>query len=173
MLHDRQGHAVEVGFLERGAADELLVDLAGDADQRDAVHVRVGDRGDEVRRAGTGGRHAHAGLAGRARVTVRHEGAALFVTGQDGADLLGAGEALVQLHGGAARVGEDRVDAQVLEAAYHDVTTAHLDAGLGRDGRGGGGGGLLGGVLFGHGRRGQVEPAGNGLEKVAGLRGQV
>jgi len=168
VLHDRQGHAEEVGFLEGGATDELLVDLAGDADQRDAVHVRVGDRGDEIRRAGTGGGHAHAGLAGRARVTVRHEGAALFVTGQDGADLLGAGEALVELHGRAARVGEDRVDAEVLEASHHDVATAHLDAGLGRDGRRGGGGGVLGGVLFRHGLRGQAGPAGNGLEKVAG-----
>ena len=81
---------------------------------------------------------------------------------QDGADLLGAGEALVELHGRAARIGEDRVDTEVLEAADHDVATAHLDAGLGRDGRRGGGGGVLGGVLFGHGLWGGSRPQGMG-----------
>ena len=168
VLHDRQGHAVEVGFLEGSATDELLVDLASDADQRDAVHVRIGDRSDEIRGARAGGRHADTGLAGRTGVTVGHEGAALLVARQDGADFLGADEAMVELHRGAAWVSKDRVDAEVLEAADHDITAAHFDAGLGRDGRGGGGGGLLSGVLFGHGLRGQVEPAGNGLEKEAG-----
>ena len=57
---------------------------------------------------------------------------------------------MVELHRGATWVGENRVDAEIFEAADHDITAAHLDAGLGGDGGRSLGGGLLGGVLFRH-----------------------
>ena len=63
-------------------------------------------------------------------------------------------ESMVELHGSAAWVSEDRVDAEVLEATYHDIAAVHLDAGLGGDGGRSFGGGLLGGVLFRHGQGG-------------------
>lgn len=80
---------------------------------------------------------------------------------------------MVELHRGTTWVGENRVDAEVLEATDHDITAAHLDAARGGDGWAGLRGGWLGGVLFRHGLRGQGVPAGNGLEKDCTQRGQV
>ena len=91
VLHDRQRHAEEIGFLEGAFADHRLRHLAGDGDQRDGIHVGIGDAGDEIGGAGTAGGHANAGFAGGAGVTFRREGTALLVAGKDGADL-GAGE---------------------------------------------------------------------------------
>ena len=45
MLNDRQGHAIEVRLLEGSLADELLIDLTGDTNQRDRVHMRIGNGG--------------------------------------------------------------------------------------------------------------------------------
>jgi hypothetical protein len=84
------------------------------------VHVRVGDGADEVGGAGAAGGHAHADLAGGAGVTFGGEGAALFVAGQDDADLVRAGEGLVQLLGGAAGVGENDID--VPSRSRHSTT---------------------------------------------------
>ena len=67
----------------------LRADLAGDGDDRDRVHLGVGEAGDEVGRAGAAGGDADAGLAGGAGVAVGHEPAALLVPRQDGAELLG------------------------------------------------------------------------------------
>ncbi len=79
-------------------------------DQRDAVHLGVGDGGHQVQRAGAAGGHADAGLAGGAGVTLGREGAALLVARQDGAELVfEARERLVQRHARAAGVGEDDV----------------------------------------------------------------
>ena len=58
-------------------------DLPGDGDDRHRVHVGVGERGDEVRRAGAGGRHADADLAGRGGVALGGVAGALLVADQD------------------------------------------------------------------------------------------
>ncbi len=58
-------------------------DLAGDRDHRHRVHVGVGDRGDQVGRAGPGGRHADADLAGGLRVPLGRVPCALLVADQD------------------------------------------------------------------------------------------
>ena len=44
--------AEDVGLLEAVGADQLGADLAGDEHRRHRVHHRVGDRRDQVRRAG-------------------------------------------------------------------------------------------------------------------------
>ena len=96
------------GFLEGVGADDLRGNLAGDGDDGEAVELGVGQAGDEVQRAWAGGGHGDAGLAGGAGVAFGGEDAALFVAGQDGADLVRTvGEGLVHGHGGTARVGED------------------------------------------------------------------
>ena len=103
----------------------LVRHLAGDGDQRDAVELGVGDGGDEVRRAGSAGGHAHADFAGAAGDALGGERAALLVARQDRAQLVReAGERLVQRHAGAARVGEDRVDAVVHQRLDEDVGPA-------------------------------------------------
>ena len=58
VLHDRQGHPVEVGFLEGRLADELGIDLTGDGDQWDGIHVGIGDGRHEIGGAGAAGGHA-------------------------------------------------------------------------------------------------------------------
>ena len=54
-----------------------------------AVHLGVGDAGDEVRRAGAAGGHADADLAGGAGVALGREAAALLVPRQDRAEPVG------------------------------------------------------------------------------------
>ena len=51
VLDDRVRHPDHVALLERHRADEVARHLRGDEHRRDRVHVGVGDRGDEVRRA--------------------------------------------------------------------------------------------------------------------------
>ena len=125
MLDDWQGHAEEVGLLEGALADELLVDLSGDGDKRDAVHVGVGDAGDQVGGSGARGRHAYPGLSGGAGIAVGHESTALLLTGEDGTNRLRAGERLVQFHGCAARVGEHHVHALALKSLDEYVGSVH------------------------------------------------
>ncbi len=136
MLHDGQRHADDVGFLKRAAANHVLVDLAGDGDERAGIQVGIGDGGDEVGRAGAAGAHAHAGLAGRAGITFRRKTAALLVARQDGADF-GFGERLVDFHARAAGIGENDLDAFAFEGLDEDVAAGHGRADLGA--RGGGG----------------------------------
>ena len=75
-----------VGFLERVAADELGVDLAGDGDDRDGIHHGVHQAGDQVGGAGAGGGAADADLAGGAGVPFGGEDGVLLVPHQDVAD---------------------------------------------------------------------------------------
>ncbi len=147
VFDDRQGHAEEVGLLERGLADELGENLAGDTDQRDGVHVGIGDAGNEVGGSGAGGGHAHADFAVGAGPGLGGEHTALLVAGKDDADFVAAGEGLVELLRGTAGVGEDDVHALTREALDYGVGAVHgaTDFGLGEGGgRGGGFHGVVG-----------------------------
>ena len=120
MFHHRQGHPIKISLLKSSLADHRLWNLSGDRHKRDGVHVRVGDAGDEVGGAGATGGHADTGLAGGSGVPLSGENPALFVPGQDGANLLGAGQRLMELHAGAARVGKDCVHALALKRPDED-----------------------------------------------------
>ena len=115
VLGDRHGDAADVGLLEGVGADGGAADLAGDGDDRHRVHVRVGDRGDQVGRAGTGGRHADADLAGHHRVALGRVAGALLVPDEDVAHLLGVVERVVRGQDRPARDAEDGVSADLLE----------------------------------------------------------
>jgi len=128
VFHHRQGHPEKVGLLKSALADHCLRHLAGDGDERDRIHERVGDAGDEVGGAGAAGGHADTGRG--TGVALGRERAALLVAGQDGADLLGSGQRLVKLHARAAGVSEDRVHALALECADEDLTADHARADL-------------------------------------------
>jgi hypothetical protein len=115
VLDDRQRDAGRVGLLEGVGADQVRVDLPGDRDERSRVHPGVGDRGDEVRRAGAGGCDRDTGPAGGARVSLSHVAGALFVAGEDVPDGRAAGDCVVGRQDGAARDAEHHLDALRLE----------------------------------------------------------
>ena len=124
MLHDRQRHANHVCFLEGTAADHRLGYLAGDGDQGAGIDIGVSDGCYQIGCAGTAGCHAHAGPAGGPGIAFGGEAAALFVTGQDGANLR-LRERLVDLHARAAGVGEDDLAALALQCFDKDVAPKH------------------------------------------------
>ena len=131
VLGDRPADLDHRRFLERVGADDVGRDLAGDRDDRQRVHLGVGQAGDEVQGPGAGGGHHDAGLAGDAGVALGGEDPPLLVAGQDRPDLVAvAGQRLVHRHARPARVGEDDLDA---------VPDQGLDQDVGPGGRVGGG----------------------------------
>ena len=122
--------------------------LPGDGHDRDRVHVGVGDRRHQVRRARAAGRHAHADPAGGLRVPGGRVAGALLVPDQDVPDDLGVEQRVVGRQDGAARDAEHHVRADSLERVHQrlrpggphlaragDVRARRLGPGaLGRDG---------------------------------------
>ena len=76
----------------------------GDHHERDAVHVRVAQRRDDVRGRRTARDHGHAGAAGRVRVALGHVAGALLVAHEDVADRR-VDQRVVDGEDGAARGG--------------------------------------------------------------------
>ena len=148
VLHAGQRHAVEIRLLKRAAADHRRRHLSGDRHQWTRVQIGVGDGSNQVRSPRTRGAHAHPRPAGRPRVALRSEPSSLLVPRQDGANLLRAGQRLVNRHAGASRVGEHRLDPGPLQALHQYLGTSHRFAAL--DCIGGIGLGL--GFSFGRGR---------------------
>ena len=87
-------------------------DLSGDRNDRNGVHLRVGQRGHQVGGAGTGGRHADTDLAGGLCVSGGGVTGTLLVADEDVADLLRVEERVVDREDGAAGNAEYRVDAR-------------------------------------------------------------
>ena len=124
-LRDRPHHPQQVDVLVRLLVHALEVALAGERDQRRAVEVGVGHRGDQVQRAGAERPQADAGAAGQAPVDVGHVGAALLVA--DGHELdRGVVERLVEVERLLARDAEHVRDALGLEALDEDVRSLAL-----------------------------------------------
>ena len=126
VLHDRERHAVKVGLLESGLADELLVDLSGDRNERDAVHESVGDTGNEICGTGAAGCHTDRRFSGDAGMSVRHETTALFKARQDRADLFTLGERLVQFQRGTSRICIHHIHALAFKRGDHDIGALHF-----------------------------------------------
>ncbi len=113
-------------FLERIGADDAGADLARDGDHRHGIELGVGQAGDEIGRARPAGGHAHAYLAGGARIAVRHEAAALLVARQNRAKFaLHPGQRLVQGHAGPAGIRENGIDPVADQAFNQDVGALH------------------------------------------------
>ena len=81
------------------------------------VHVRVGDRGDEVGRTGARGRDRDAELAARRRVALGRVAGALLVAHEDVAELAAVEQRVVDGEDRAAGQAEDVGDAEHLERA--------------------------------------------------------
>ncbi len=115
VLGDRHGHAGDIGFLEGVGADQGATHLPGDGHHRDGVHLGVGQRGDQVGRAGTRGRHHHADLAGGVGIAAGRVAGALLVPNQHVAQLLRVEQRVVDRQHGAAGDPEDDVDAELFQ----------------------------------------------------------
>ena len=81
VFDDGEGDAENIGLLKGAATNSGGRDLASDRNHRNRVHVGIGNTGDEIGGAGTGGGHDHPNFAGGAGVALGHEGSALFVAG--------------------------------------------------------------------------------------------
>ena len=86
ILRDRIEHAHEIQDLVALLVQTGRGALSGNRHDRRAIHVRVGDAGDEVCRPGTQGGHAHPSAPGQATVHVSHERGALLVVRGDELD---------------------------------------------------------------------------------------
>ena len=107
VLGHRQRDAVDVDLLERVLADQRGRHVARDGHHRHAVELGRADARDEVRRAGTGGAHAHADLARGAGEAVGSVRAALLVPDEDVADLRVVPQDVVQGQDHAAGIAEE------------------------------------------------------------------
>ena len=121
-----------VAFLEGVGADEVGRHLAGDADQRDRIHHRVGETRDRVGRAGTGGHQHHARLTGGAGIALGRVHRPLLMADQDVANLVLVEERIVDGKHRAARITEDMLNSLVLQGSDHHFGSGHRLAHLTR-----------------------------------------
>ena len=126
VLGARPRDADGVAFLERVVADQMRRHLAGDADDRDRVAQRVGQAGDRIGGAGTGGDQHAADLAGRARIAFRRMHRALLVPHQDVLHLVLREDRVVDRQHRAARITEQMLHALVGERLDHHFGAGHF-----------------------------------------------
>ena len=125
--------ADRVRLLEGVGADQAGRHLPGDDDDRDRVHQRVGDAGNDVGRAGAAGDEVDAGLAGRAGIALRGVDGGLFVANEDVPDappLLGGPEQrVVDRQHRTAGIAEHDLHAEVAQRFDKDFGAGTLGHG--------------------------------------------
>ncbi len=126
VLDDRQGDAGDVGLLKGVGADQVVLDLAGDGDQRDGVEVGVGDAGHEVGGAGAARGQADADLAGGARVAVGGVHRALLVAHEHVTQLGSVVQRVVERDHHPAGKAEQGVAAFGFERSDDGLRALHL-----------------------------------------------
>ena len=126
VLRDRHGDAANIGLLEGIGADRRGRHLPGDGHHRHTVHVGVRDRRDQVRRTGTGGRHADPDASGRGGVALGRMPRALLMAHEDVADLLGVHQRVVQGQDRAPGNAEDIRDAGGLQGPHQTLSAGDV-----------------------------------------------
>ena len=112
VLGDRPRDLDHRRFLKRIGADDVPWDLAGDGNQRNRIHLGVGQAGDEIEGARARSRHHHAGLAAGAGITLGREDAPLLVAGQNRPNPVAVPrQRLVHGHARAPGIRKDDLDA--------------------------------------------------------------
>jgi len=125
------GDAGRVRFLEGVIADEVRRHLAGQADDGNAVHERVGEAGHRIGRAGPGGHEHDADLAGRAGIAFRGMDRAAFLADEVMAQLVLLEDLVIDRQHGAARIAEDRLDTLIDEGFDDHFGAVHGPGGHG------------------------------------------
>ena len=117
--------ADRVAFLEGVVADEMGRHLAGDADDGDRIHQRVGQPGDGIGGAGAGGDEHAADLAGRARIAFGRVHRALLVAHENVLEPVLLEQLVIDGQHGAARIAENMLDALVGKRLEHHFRACH------------------------------------------------
>ena len=120
VLGGRARDADVVGLLERVVADRGRRHLPGEGDDRDRVHQRVLERGDQVGRGRSGGDETDTDLAGRPRVPFRRVPGGSLLAYQHVAQALEVVQGVVDRQDRAAGQTEDEIHAFPLDALEHD-----------------------------------------------------
>ena len=129
MLGDGQRDAGDIRFLEGIGSQHRLGHLSRDADDRNRVHHRRGNAGDQVGGARPRRGDGHADPAACARVTIGHVRGALFVAHQHVANRV-IEQRIVGRKNSAARVPEDGVHALFHQARPDDVSSTLFHKGI-------------------------------------------
>ncbi len=125
-LRHRGDHRTLVDVVQLVGHAAVAADPARQHQHRDPVQVGLGDAGERVREPSPGHQVGAAQRLRRAGDGVGHEGSALLVGDQDGANACGAVESVVQLDVVGARDAKGEGDMLVLERANHDLTARQL-----------------------------------------------
>ena len=118
--------ADRVAFLEGVVADQVRRHLAGDADDGNGIHQRVGEAGDGVGGAGPGRDQHDADLAGRARVALGGMHGAALLAHEHVLDLLLLEQLVVDRQHGAAGIAEEVLDTLVGQRPDDHLGARHL-----------------------------------------------
>ena len=121
------GDADGIALLEGVVADQMRRHLAGDADDGDGIHQRVGEAGDGIGGAGPGGDQHHADLAGRSRIAFRRMHRAAFLAHQHVLDLLLLEQLVIDRQHRAAGIAEDVLDALIGKRPNDHLGAAHFE----------------------------------------------
>ena len=124
------GDADGVAFLERVVADEMRRHLSGDDDERDRIAQRIGQAGDRVGGARSGGDQHGADLAGRARITLGRMHGALLVPDQDVVHFVLLKQGVVDRQHRATGIAKKVLDALIGKCLDHHFRAGHVRHGL-------------------------------------------
>jgi hypothetical protein len=130
VLGDRNAQAIGIDFLKGIGADHRPGHLPGDRHQRNRIQFGVGNRRQQIGRAGAGRRHADRRHAGGARHPLGHEAAALLVPGEDMMDQRRLRQGVVNRQDGAAGNAGQRTDALSFEQTDNDLCSGEGFGGL-------------------------------------------
>ena len=119
-LGQRERHAKNVRLLKRIGPDQRAAHLPGDAHQGNRIHLRVGNAGDQIRRAGPARGHGNAHFARNPRITFRRENRALLVPRKD-VPHSAAFQRVVQRHDRAAGIAKHQLHPFGAQALQDDV----------------------------------------------------
>ena len=126
VLGDRPTDFDDGRFLKGVGSNHRMRNLAGNRDEGNAVQFGIGQRRDQIRRSRTARCHADTDSTRRACYALCRESAPLFMSGQNGAQLVGeTGQRLVKRHARPARIGKDGVHAVFNQRLDENIGTAH------------------------------------------------